>query len=137
MAIKHLDHDGRYIEGNKPGNASPVKVKDLAYLMLKAVTPEHVKGIMDAMYKLAVSDPDSRVKLAAQVEYLNRVFGKPGQQVTMDINRTTNTTPVRDLTPEEEILLEKIIGKCIENTTKDCIIEAEVIDSEKDKSTIE
>jgi hypothetical protein len=77
------DEHGHFVKGNTVRKLVPglARVYELKTAFLNASSPEKVADVEAAMYDLALNDPDSRVRLAAQVEYLNRTVGKPSTQI--------------------------------------------------------
>jgi hypothetical protein len=114
------DEHGHFVQGNTVRKLVPglARVYELKTAFLNASSPEKVADVEAAMYDLALNDPDSRVRLAAQVEYLNRTVGKPSTQI--DVLRQsyeevhqhhTASAVIPQLTREETAVLAKIVER--------------------------
>jgi hypothetical protein len=113
------DEHGHFVKGNTVRKLVPglVRVYELKTAFLNASSPAKVADVEAAMYDLALHDPNSRVRLAAQVEYLNRTVGKPSTQIDMqrqsyeEVHSHTTSAVIPQLTREETAVLAKIVEK--------------------------
>lgn len=90
------DAGGRFAIGNAggPGNPHAKRVAELRTMLLDAVTDDDLRAIIRALVARA-RDGD----LAAIRELLDRIIGRPAQQVTVEAPRLPQTITV---TPEQQ-----------------------------------
>jgi hypothetical protein len=129
VTVNALDRDpktGWFLPGNKAGKAWSMagKVHELRAALYQCVTVEDVRKVIDGLIQLCLTDPDSRVRLAATHEFLNRVYGKATERVELDVYGEAKPAPLADLSPDEVAVLQKVVSRRGGGE----VIEAEVVE---------
>jgi hypothetical protein len=109
------DANGHFLPGNQVGKgwAAPgiQRLGELRAAFLACVTPEKIAAIEAAMLDIALNCDDWRGRLAGQIEWLNRVYGRPKESVDINLDSGTGARPMIDLSAEDVQVLDRIFRK--------------------------
>ena len=91
---------GKFLPGNRLGGGNPYnnKIFQLKTAILDSASPHKVKSAMAKLWKLTGST-DERIAVKALSEWLNRVCGKPEQELKLDA--TVQAAEIRELLLKE------------------------------------
>ena len=105
--------NGHFSKGNQLSRGSNEISKRFASVKsfwLDANSPECMLKVRDELIELCLQNECLEVKLKAIVYYFDRSLGKPSEKIELDA-RPTKQSPIVNLTPEEILILERMIAR--------------------------
>lgn len=126
--VKYVDRDekGRLLPGHqlrKLEGKNYNRLHELRQLWWNAITDERMQAVTDGLYDLALNCTDPRIRLAAQLNILDRSIGKPSESINLNVNDNGNATGFLShdqLDDNEKALLVKLVGKTRPNFGSAC-----------------
>ena len=108
------NNNGHFTKGNSASgglNVHSQNFSNLRSLWYSATSVEDMTKVRDALLDLCLNCPSPEVKLKALIYFVDRLMGKPTERVELDCSPSASQSPIVELTPDEILVLEKMIAR--------------------------